>query len=265
MMRLVSSEWLKMRSTAVLSVMTLFALAINALLIVATFLNHGTNAHGLNTGGALVSPGYLVPHTAQQLRNLVGSGFQGYIIAVLIGVLCITTEFRHKTVTTSFLVTPRRSAFVGGKLLIAALVGAGLAAVMLVSSIVGGGLTLVARGGSFSALLHQVPAVAPGMMLVFALSAVLGVGIGSILTNQVAAIIVTLVWFFILDGIVVNLVHGAERWVPTGAATAAAHLTRGVGASFGLFNWWQATLLMLAYGLAFATFGSAILTRRDIT
>jgi len=262
---IIRAEWLKMRTTAVPLVLTLVALVVNALLIVGTFLDHGDTAPGLNKGGRLVSAGYTVPHTAEQLRNLVGTGFQGYIIALLLGVLCITTEFRHKTVTTSLLVTPRRPAFVVGKLLIAALLGAALAVIMLVSSIIAGGLTLIARGGSFSALIHQVPAVAPGLILVFALSALLGVGIGSVLTNQVAAIIVSLGWFFVLDALVVNLVHGAERWVPTGAATAAANLTRGVGADFGLFTWWQGALLMLAYGLVFAALGAQILTRRDIT
>jgi hypothetical protein len=177
----------------------------------------------------------------------------------------ITAEFRHKTVTTSFLVTPRRPRFVAVKLVSAAVLGALLAVVMLVATLIGGGLTLNARGGSVSAMIHQIPAVAPGMILVFALFAILGVGIGSVLTNQVAAIIVTLGWFIILEGILVGLVNGAERWVPTGAATAAANLTRGMGTHFGLFNWWQGTLLMLFYGLFFATLGSIILTRRDIT
>jgi ABC-2 type transport system permease protein len=260
----VRSEWLKMRSTSVPLVLTLVALLVNALLIVGTFLNHGTGAHGLNKNGALVSPGYTVPHTVQQLRNLLGTGFQGYVIALLLGVLCITTEFRHKTVTTSFLVTPRRPAFVVGKLLIAAILGAGLALVMLVSSLVGGGLTLVARGGSFSALVNEIPSVAPGMILVFVLSALLGVGIGSLLNNQVAAIVATLGWFLILNSLLVNLVHGAERWVPTGAATAAANLTRGLDTSYGLFNQWQGALLMLAYGLGFGAIGSSLLTKRDI-
>jgi hypothetical protein len=103
------------------------------------------------------------------------------------------------------------------------------------------------------------------MILVFALFAILGVGVGSVLTNQVAAIIVVLGWFIILEGILVSLVHGAERWVPTGAAIAASNLTRGHGVDFGLFKWWQGGLLMLFYGLAFAIVGSLILTRRDIT
>jgi hypothetical protein len=195
----------------------------------------------------------------------VGSGCQGYLFALLLGVLCITTEFRHKTVTTSFLVTPRRPQFVAGKLITTAILGAVLAVVMLVATLIGGGMTLAARGGSFSAMVHQVPAVAPGMILVFALFGILGVGIGSLLTNQVAAIIVTLGWFIILEGILVNLVNSAEKWVPTGAAIAASNLTRGMGVKFGLFHWWQGGLLMLGYGLVFAAIGSVILTRSDIT
>ena len=142
--------------------------------------------------------------------------------------------------TTSFLVTPGRPQFVVGKLLIAAICGAVLAVIMLVATVIGGGLTLAARGGSFSDLLHQIPAVAPGMILVFALFAILGVGVGSVLTNQVAAIIVVpRAGSSSSRGSWSAWSTGPRRWVPTGAATAAANLTRGRGADFGLFNWWQ--------------------------
>jgi ABC-type transport system involved in multi-copper enzyme maturation permease subunit len=261
----IRSEWLKMRTTAVPWVLTGIALLIDALLILVYFLNHGdtggnNNSNVVNSFG---SPDY--PHTAQQLRNLLGAGFEGYLFALLLGVLILTTEFRHKTVTTTFLVLPKRPRFVGAKLVSAAIFGAGLAVIVLVATFIGGGIALAADGGSFSSLAGQIPDVAPGMILVFALFAILGVGVGSVLTNQVAAIIVTLGWFIILEGILVSLVHGAARWVPTGAATAASNLTRGQGASFGLFNQWQGTLLMLGYGLVFAVIGSVILTRRDIT
>jgi len=262
----VRSEWLKMRTTAVPWVLAGIALIVNALLILVYFVNHGTGG-GNNNGGSEPNtfgiPNY--PHTTQQLRNLLGSGFESYLFALLLGTLCLTTEFRHKTVTTSFLVTPRRPRFVASKLLTAALLGAGLAVIMLVATLIGGGATLAAQGGSITDLIRQLPAVAPGMILVFALFAILGVGVGSVLTNQVAAIVVCLGWFIILEGILVQLVHGAAPWVPTGAAIAASNLTRGRGSDFGLFNWWQGTLLMLAYGLAFAAVGSLILTRRDIT
>ena len=260
----IRSEWLKIRTTAIPWVLAGIALVINGLLILVYFVSHNGGGGGNGNGnGSFGIPNY--PHTAQQLRNLLGSGFQGYLFALLLGTLMVTVEFRHKTVTTSFLVTPHRPRFVGAKLVTAAILGAVLAVIMLVVTFIAGGIVLSVQGGSLSSLIRQIPAVAPGMILVFALFAILGAGVGSVLTNQVAAIVVCLGWFIILEGILVSLVHGAERWVPTGAAAAASNLTRGRGADFGLFNWWQGTLLMLAYGLVFAAIGSLILTRRDIT
>jgi ABC-2 type transport system permease protein len=259
----IRSEWLKLRTTAVPWVLGGIALVVTALLVLVYFVSHNGSGGGNGGNGTFGIPNY--PHTTQQLRNLLGAGFTGYLFALLLGTLIVTTEFRHKTVTTSFLVTPRRPRFVGAKLVTAAILGAVLAVVLLIGTLVGGGLTVAAQGGSFSSLARQIPAVAPGMILVFALFAILGVGVGSVLTNQVAAIIVVLGWFIILEGILVSLVHGAGRWVPTGAAAAASNLTRGRGSDILLFNWWQGTLLMLFYGLFFAAVGSVILTRRDIT
>jgi ABC-2 type transport system permease protein len=256
MTAIIRSELLKIRTTAVPWVLAGVAMVIEGLFILTIFL-------GRQQGG----PGYDVPHTTQELRNLLGSGFQGYLLSLLLGVLIVTTEFRHKTVTTSFLVTPGRTVFIAGKVLSAAILGALLGVLMLVVALVGGGITLGARGGSFPDLVGQIGSVTPGFVLVFILFAVLGVGIGSILTNQVAAIIVSLGWFIILQGILVALVHATYKWVPTGAADAASNLTRGSrdGLQLTLFNWWQGTLLMLAYGLGFALIGSLLISRRDIT
>jgi ABC-2 type transport system permease protein len=266
MIRVIRSEWLKLRTTAVPWVLGGIALVIDALFVLLYYVNHGGdggNNNGGNFGNTFGTPDY--PHTVQQLRNLLGAGFLGYLFALLLGTLMVTTEFRHKTVTTSFLVTPHRPRFVGAKLITAAILGAVLAIVILVATFVGGGITLVVQGGSLSSLAHQLPAVAPGMILVFALFAILGVGVGSVLTNQVAALVVSLGWFLIVENILVGLLHGTGRWVPTGAAEAASNLTRGEGSGIFLFNWWQGALLMLAYGLVFALLGSVILNRRDIT
>ena len=257
MIGLLRSELLKIRTTAVPWVLAGIAVVLEGLTILGAFLGDRTS-----------DGGYQVPTTTQQLRDLLGAGFRlGYLMALLLGVLVVTTEFRHKTVTTSFLVTPRRPVFVAGKLITSAILGALLGLVLLVVSLVGGGVTLVARGGSFTDLVRQIPAVAPGFILVFALFAILGVGIGSILTNQVAAITTALGWFVIAETILVGLVHSAYRWTPTGAGAAASSLSRGNrnGDEFLLFNWWQGTLLMLAYGLGFAVIGSLVLTRRDIS
>ncbi len=269
MIAIVRSEWLKLRTTAIPWVLAGIALVITGLLILVYFVNHGDNGGGQGggpgTNRGFGPPNPSVPHTAQQLRNLIGRGIEGYLFALLLGVLIITVEFRHKTVTTSFLVTPRRPLFVIGKLILAALAGAVLAVILLAATVLGGGLALSAKGGSFSALTNQIGAVAPGMILVFVLFALLGVGVGSLITNQVAALIVCLGWFLIVENIIEGIWNGTTKWLPSGAAAAAANVTAGRNADIGLFSWWQGSLLILAYGLVFAIVGSAVLTRRDIT
>ncbi len=264
MIAVLRSEWLKLRTTTIPWLLSGIALVITGLLLLVYFLNHGDGGPEARAGG-FGPPTPNVPHTAQQLRNLVGRGINIYIFALLLGVLIITVEFRHKTVTTSFLVTPRRTLFVLGKLLIAAIAGAVLALVVLAGTVIGGGIALSAEGGSFSAMAHQIGAVAPGMVLVYALFAMLGVGVGSLLTNQVAAIVVCLGWFLILENIIGGIWIGTVKWLPSGAALAASNVSAGGRQAIGLFNWWQGSLLILAYGLAFAALGSILLTRRDIT
>jgi len=266
---IVRSEWTKLRTTSVPWILTGIALVITGLFILLYFVLNGQTGGGqvgTGTDGSfgLPHPGY--PHTVQQLRDLLGRGLGAYIFSLLLGVLIITTEFRHKTVTTSFLATPRRSQFVIGKMIAAALAGALLACIILVATLLGAGIAIAAEGGSFTALFGQLGAVAPGMILVFVLFALLGVGVGSLITNQVAAIIICLGWFLILESIIEALWHWTAKWLPSGAASAAANVTAsGRESTFGLFNWWQGSLLILAYGLVFAVIGSVVLARRDIT
>jgi len=80
----IRSEWLKLRTTAVPWVLTGIALVINALLLLVIFLTRPDfSAPGT---------GYTVPHTTQQLRNLVGAGFQGYLFALLLGLLPVAAR-----------------------------------------------------------------------------------------------------------------------------------------------------------------------------
>ena len=267
MIAVVRSEWLKLRTTAIPWVLAGIALVITGLFVLVYFLNHGAGGGGqrqaIDNGWGPPHPAY--PHTVVQLRDLLGRSLTGYIFALLLGVLIITVEFRHKTVTTSFLVTPRRWRFVLGKLLMAAIAGIVLAVILIAATLIGGGIAVSAEGGSFSSLAGQLGAVAPGLILVFVLFALLGVGVGSLVTNQVAAIIICLGWFLIVENIIEAIWNGTVKWMPSGAASAAANVTAGRGSDIGLFNWWQGSLLILAYGLFFAAIGSAVLARRDIT
>jgi hypothetical protein len=265
MIRLVRSEWLKLRTTSVPWLLAGLACLFTGLGVLLSFLSSSTPGGRKAHGGAA----WFTPHTVDQLRNLVGAGLTfGDLFIMLLGVLCITTEFRHKTVTSAFLITPRRGRFVAAKLIIAAILGVILAVILLIITTVAGSIVLSARHGSPSDLVHQLPAVAPGMIGVFVLYALLGVGVGSWLTNQVAALIATLGWFLIgetLIGALLNAVHsGLSRWLPGDSAQAlASHTGRQLGSA--LLPWWGGGLMLLGYGLAFALVGTIVMTRRDIT
>ena len=214
MIRLIRSEWLKLRTTSVPWLLLGLSCLFTGLGILLSFLSGSSPGGRTAHGGAA----WFTPHTVDQLRNLAGSGLGfGDLFIMLLGVLCITTEFRHKTVTATFLVTPRRGRMVASKLITAA---------------------------------------------------ILGVGVGSWLTNQVAALIATLGWFLIgetLIGALLNAAHGGlSRWLPGASASALANHT-GRNLDSVLLPWWGGGLMMLAYGLVFAVIGSFVMTRRDIT
>jgi energy-coupling factor transporter ATP-binding protein EcfA2 len=106
--------------------------------------------------------------------------------ALILGVLAITTEFRHGTTGSTFLVSPRRYPVLVAKLAAMLLLGL-LAGVAFV--VVNGGLALPlfsARGVELPATSDLVSIYA-GVGASFALLCAFGLGVGAIVRNQVSA------------------------------------------------------------------------------
>src|SRR2546421_5539508 len=57
------------------------------------------------------------------VRNVWASAGQAGIMALVVGILGMTTEFRHQTITATFLATPRRGRVVTAKMLVHAGLG----------------------------------------------------------------------------------------------------------------------------------------------
>jgi hypothetical protein len=93
--------------------------------------------------------------------------------------------------------------------------------------------------------------------------AVLGVGFGALLRNQVAAIVVALVWVLLADSLLVTFLPEVGRWLPGGAASA---MTLGQPMRGGeLLSQGAGALLLLGYGLLLSLLGATTTIRRDIT
>jgi hypothetical protein len=261
MIRVARAELLKLRTTPGPWVVLGVAVALTALGVLTSFVN-GNGHHG---------PTFRAPQTEADLRNLVGSGYQAALLmAPILGVLCITAEYRHKVITTTLLNTPRREVVLLGKGVAAVLwaVLMGIASVVVVAAM---GLPwLSALHGSVSALLHQVAPVVPGLFADFALLALFGLGIGILVRNQVAGVLLTIGGTFLLEPLIYalfsHLLHIRLNWLPSlAAASVAGGLNPGNGVGRYLLTWWAGALVLLAWGVGPAIIGYFTTFRRDVT
>ena len=249
MTRLVKAELLKLRTTRTARTLLALAAAGAAALVALVLLLAGR-------------PGQPELGT-DALRQLVLVPAQPLTLAALVlGILGMTGELRHGTATSTFLVTPVRGRVVAAKLAAAAATGLAMALVASAAVFAVGLPWLRAKGIEVTVADAGLLARVAGLAAAVALFAVLGVGLAALLRNQVAAVIVGLLWWSQgVERILVAVLHqpGLERWLPRGAASA---LTAPGDATLPM---WAGGLVFAAYGLVLALAGGRLVARRDLT
>jgi hypothetical protein len=192
-------------------------------------------------------------------------------LALVLGVIMVTGEYRHKTVTSTFLAEPKRGRVTAAKLLVAAAAGvvvavvAGTVGLAFGYGVVAGGLAPSSR------MLTEFRHVWPGVAAATVLFAVYGVGLGALLKNQVVALVVGIGVTAVVEPIVVAAVPSVGRWLPSEAAMALESVTAGARMrAFGsglthLVTWWEGALVLLGYGVVLAAAGSLTTLRADVT
>ena len=248
MTRLVRAELLKLRTTQVWFWLLLASLAVSVLAAVA----------GLASDGV---------HKPADVATIFGNANGGLTLAFVLGILGITTEFRYQTFTPTVLATPSRWAIVSAKLLTYALVGAGYAAAGIAVQLAIAVPWLSSKGIDLE-LGGDVGHAMLGLVLTFLLFAIMGVGIGALLRNQVLAISVGLGFLLVINNLLGAIpgVKSAFPYTPEGAMIAMIY-PRGTNGPEGvelLSTVGGVTVLML-WSLIPATLGAAITLNRDIT
>jgi ABC-2 type transport system permease protein len=247
MIRLVRAEFIKLTTTRLVYGLTAAMAAFAALTVAANILDR-QGAPPLST--------YSLPMLVGGPVTLLSGA------ALLLGILGMAGEFRHQTVTQTFLVTPDRGRVVAAKLVAYPLAGIALALVTLaVTAAVAAGW-LAAKGITPSLADARLARIVGVALLGAGLCALVGVGIGALVRNQVAALVGTVVWVLLIEGLLMSLVNSPSlgKWLPSAAAAAAitspggSHLSRLGG-----------TLLLAAYALVLAAAGTRLVVRRDIT
>jgi ABC-2 type transport system permease protein len=182
---------------------------------------------------------------------------------LVLGILAITSEFRHGTITPSLLVSPDRVRLVLAKLAASVLIGLalGLLTSVLIYAIVkgiGGVRDLDTTGSGGKVIL--------GTTVGTGLWAALGLGVGAILRNQVGAIVGSLVYLFVLE----NLLNIAKPLRDPVAKFGLTGLINGLTTTNSTddhppLHQLPAGLVLAGYCAIFLVIGIVLMKKRDIT
>jgi ABC-type transport system involved in multi-copper enzyme maturation permease subunit len=219
---------------------------------------------------------YLVPGAsgAFDIDPLLDEAYLGSIIAtagsatafiLVLGIIGMTSEYRHMTITSTFLAQPHRGRVVGAKALTFAIVGAVLGIASVVTSTVL--LFLLLLGQEHADIpVSRVVTVLLGVMLGMALYAIVGVAVGALIKNQIAATVLALLWVFLAEPLLSFALPAWGKWMPGGALNAAMDVRfDGQFQQTDLLPVWGGALLLLAYAAVLSAVALATTTRRDIT
>ena len=257
MIDLIRAEFLKLRSTR--TALGLFIAAVVVSVIPAVLVMSLVPRDALSDGGAaLAASGLtLVP-----------------ILAVVFGVLGMTNEYRHGTITYTYLATPRRGIVIVVKLFCYGIVGA---AVMAATGL------LVVLAIELVAALRDVPVpwltassasdlttlrdvgmfvLTAGMMTAF------GVSLGALFRAQIPTVAGVVVWALAAEGIIALIRPRLGIYLPFAAfqqLTMGASLKAGEGDGLQTLTRPEAFLVAMAYIAVFSVAAVFISMRRDVT
>lgn len=222
------------------------------------------------TSDAATGPGMPAGDPVQIANSVyVGGLGVGYLLLLTIGVLQIGGEYRHKTITATFLATPRRIRALLAKALALVGIGALYGLISLLGSVSVGALVLALRGEeAFPST--QILRTLGLSLLILGIWALIGLGVGILIPNQVAALLIAIGVAWIVEPLVgFGLTFwdwGAEHigpYLPTAATNAAVNAVQQPGEV--RLEWWGGLLVLSAYALVLAGIGIWRATREDVS
>jgi len=245
---LIRAELAKLRTTRTAWALTAVAVAVTLAMLALQLRNAG-RAGAPSLG------------TTASMRAILGASGPGAFAVLILGVLSVTGEFRHQTITATLLVTPDRLRVIAAKLAAAAVAGLAVGALGILVTLAVAVPWLTAHGVGFDAVNPELVAVTFLVLLTAPLYAMLGVGAGALIRNQTVAVALCLLWFLVVEQLLPS--YGLEslaRWLP-GDATRALTLDATVP---DLLPAWAGGLLLLGDGLFLTAVGGRVIARRDI-
>jgi ABC-type transport system involved in multi-copper enzyme maturation permease subunit len=237
------SELLKLRTTPTVALLLLGAVALAAF--------------GACTEGLSPAVAKLAQEDTQ--RSMFSGGTSGVFFATLAGVLAVTSEFRYGTIRPTLLVEPRRRIVLAAKLAAAAIIGSGFAAICVVVAFATGLAILAVRDVDVALTGAHTLTLVVGTMVAGALSAMLGVAVGTLIRNQAGAIVALAAYAFLVDAALFAAAPSVGRYLPGKSGDALAGLPKDLLLSPGV-----GAAVLAAWTVAFVVAASVRNERSDV-
>lgn len=193
----------------------------------------------------------------------------GYLLLLTVGILAVGGEFRHGTITPTLLATPGRVRAMLAKVLALVVIGVLYGLLSLLGSVSVGSVVLAAIGRPAFPSTHVARTLALSL-LVLALWALIGLGLGILIPNQMAALFIGVAVAWIVEpllGLLLQLWElGRERiapYLPTNATNAVLDIVSRTPDEVRL-PWWGGALTLGGYALVLSAAGIWLLSRKDI-
>ena len=192
-------------------------------------------------------------------RSVLTSGHAATLFAVLIGVMLVTSEFRHGTIRPTLLYEPRRPLVIVAKAIAGLVAGLVLGVVTELLAIVVGVVVIDARGVERVLGNDDIARFAFGGVVMIALWSTIGVAVGALVRHQVGAIVGLLAYLFVVENLVFALAPSVGRYLPGEAAQAVAGETAD-----RLLATTAGAAVLIAYALVLTAAGAAMTSIRDV-
>jgi ABC-type transport system involved in multi-copper enzyme maturation permease subunit len=187
------------------------------------------------------------------------------LLAIILGITIVTTEFRHGTITPTLLATPSRDRVLAGKTVAGVLMAVFFAMLAFAVVILVASVWVSIDGGDLRLTESDVVERAGETVLGVVLWLLMGVAIGSVVHSQVAALVGTLVWLFLVETLLLGLltlldVEGVGEYLPF-------HALDGADGSGGdnLLDYGPALAVTVGWIALLGAAGVVRTRRRDIT
>ncbi len=249
MTRLVRAEFLKLRTTQVWFWLLLADVVVGALIVIGSLASNAVK-------------------NANDVPDIFATANGALLFVIVLGILGVTTEYRYQTITPTVLATPSRWALVSAKFVTYALVGFTYGVACIAVQLAIAVPWLSAKDITFDLARSDLQHTIFSLPAVFALFAVLGVGIGALVRNQVLALTLSIVFLLVIQNLVAAIPGVLHAWnyLPAGATTAILYPHDRTGPS-GVVETSAATgfVVLLLWAAIPAALGAAVSMNRDIT